>query len=76
MIATDDVGVLRSSLSNEYLMYTNHYKPSYAELKTLVYNSIHYSFLNEKDKSQQVNKLDACFRRFEPTIADVVDFIR
>jgi adenosine deaminase/adenosine deaminase CECR1 len=72
VIATDDAGVSRSTLSNEYLMFSDRYKPSYAELKTLVYNSIRFSFLSESEKQEQLEKLDARFADFEAMIADVV----
>ncbi|CAF0990851.1 unnamed protein product [Adineta steineri] len=71
VIATDDAGVSRSTLTNEYLMFCDRYRPSYAELKTLVYNSIHYSFLGSNDKQQQLKRLDDRFRDFEAMIADV-----
>jgi len=72
VIATDDAGVSRSTLSNEYLMYSDRYKPNYTEVKTLIYNSIHFSFLDNKKKQEELNKLDARFERFEVMIADVV----
>jgi adenosine deaminase len=71
VIATDDAGVSRSTLSNEYLMYSDRYKPTYAELKALVYNSIRFSFLTDSEKQQQITKLDARFLNFESMIADV-----
>src|SRR6185436_10418768 len=45
VISTDDAGVSRTNLSGEYLLYASRYKPSYDELKRVVYNSIRYSFL-------------------------------
>ncbi|CAF3000964.1 unnamed protein product [Rotaria sp. Silwood2] len=72
IIATDDAGVSRSTLSNEYLMFSDRYKPSYAELKELVYNSIRFAFLSDSEKQQQLNKLDARFLDFEEMIANVV----
>lgn len=75
VIATDDAGVSRSTLSNEYLMFSDCYKPSYTEVKTLVYNSIHYSFLNDTDKQKHLNDLDARFILFEQKIADITNVI-
>ncbi len=71
VIATDDAGVSRSTLSNEYLMFCDRYKPNYAELKTLVYNSIRFSFLSNNEKREQLQKLDARFLAFEAMIAHV-----
>ncbi|CAF1276902.1 unnamed protein product [Adineta steineri] len=72
VIATDDAGVSRSTMTNEYLMFCDRYKPSYAELKTLVYDSIKFSFLTENDKKEQLEKLDNRFRDFEAMIKNVV----
>ncbi|CAF0778744.1 unnamed protein product [Adineta ricciae] len=75
VIATDDPGVSRSSMTNEYLLFCDRYKPSYAELKTFVYDSIRYSFLNDRDKERQLTSLDQRFQVFEQTIADVKKFL-
>lgn len=69
VISTDDAGVSRSSMSNEYLLYTSRYKPSYAELKNTVYNSLRYSFLADDDKRRALTTLDQRFRDFEAAIA-------
>jgi len=69
VIATDDAGVSRSTLSNEYVMYCDRYRPTYTQLKASVYRSITYSFLSDADKQIQRSKLDAKFRDFEESIA-------
>ncbi|MES2071175.1 MAG: adenosine deaminase [Pseudomonadota bacterium] len=69
VISTDDAGVSRSSMSNEYLLFTSRYKPSYAELKTTVYNSILYSFMSDSDKQEQRKLLEQRFADFEAKMA-------
>jgi adenosine deaminase/adenosine deaminase CECR1 len=71
VISTDDAGVSRNNLSNEYLLFTSRYKPSYKELKETVYNSIHYSFLSEDDKRSEFQELDKRFTAFEAKITDI-----
>ncbi len=44
-IASDDEGISRSDLSNEYLIATRRYGLSYKDLKKLTRNSLEYSFL-------------------------------
>ena len=44
-LATDDEGVSRIDLSNEYLRAALAYKLGYRDLKTLSRNALHYSFL-------------------------------
>jgi adenosine deaminase len=72
VISTDDAGVSRINLSHEYLLYTSRYKPSYDRLKQVVYNSIRYSFLPEKEKRHELTKLDQRFIAFEANIAQQV----
>jgi hypothetical protein len=44
-LASDDEGISRIDLSNEFLLATMRYKLTYPELKTLARNSLEYSFL-------------------------------
>ncbi|HEX7641559.1 MAG TPA: adenosine deaminase [Burkholderiaceae bacterium] len=69
VIATDDEGVSRSDINAEYLLFASRYKPSYAQLKDTVYNSIRYSFLGAGEKKLQIRQLDARFARFEAATA-------
>ncbi|GAB3252637.1 hypothetical protein [Chitinimonas naiadis] len=69
VISTDDAGVARSTISNEYLMFASRYKPSYPVLKQVVYNSIRLSFLSAADKAAQLKRLDARFAEFEATVS-------
>ncbi|MCC8398746.1 MAG: hypothetical protein LN569_05650 [Rickettsia endosymbiont of Labidopullus appendiculatus] len=68
-ICTDDAGVSRNNLTQEYLLFISRYKPSYDQLKQVVYNSIKYSFLTEEEKKKQLNLLDKKFILFEENIA-------
>lgn len=45
VISTDDAGVLRHNLSEEYVLLYQHQPFSYAEIKQLAFNAIRYSFL-------------------------------
>ncbi|WP_199153972.1 hypothetical protein [Chromobacterium sp. ASV23] len=69
VISTDDEGVSRSDIGNEYLLYASRYKPSYEELKRTVYRSIRYSFLSPADKTRQLRQLDGRFASFEARVA-------
>lgn len=69
VITSDDMGVSRNNLSNEYLLFTSRYKPSYDTLKKVIYNSIRYSFLNPTDKVIQLRQLDQRFIKFEASVA-------
>jgi len=69
VIATDDAGVSRNNLSGEYVLYASRYKPDYAEVKKLSYDSLRYSFLAEADKQRLIKALDGKFAKFEAEIA-------
>ncbi|MBQ5965465.1 adenosine deaminase [Massilia sp. ZL223] len=69
VISTDDAGVTRHTLSNEYVLFASRYKPGYAEVKKASYNSIRYAFLSVAEKQRLTRQLDARFAQFEARIA-------
>ncbi|MES2018247.1 MAG: adenosine deaminase [Pseudomonadota bacterium] len=69
VIATDDAGVTRHTLAQEYTLFASRYKPAYAELKRASYNSLRYSFLPAGDKQRLSRQLDARFSVFEADVA-------
>ena len=70
VISSDDAGVLRTNLTDQYVLLAKRYPGiSYEEIKTFVYNSIEYSFIEEPATKQKLRaKLDADFRIFETKI--------
>ncbi|MES2900685.1 MAG: adenosine deaminase [Pseudomonadota bacterium] len=69
VISTDDAGVTRHTLAQEYTLFASRYKPSYAEVKKASYNSVRYAFLPEADKARLKRQLDERFTAFEAGIA-------
>jgi adenosine deaminase len=70
VISTDDAGVLRTNLVEQYVLLASRYKEvSYNEIKGFVYNSINYSFLPEPVKRRLLHTLDERFQSFELQIA-------
>jgi adenosine deaminase/adenosine deaminase CECR1 len=66
VISTDDAGVNRSSLTEQYILLASRYKNiSYSDIKKFVYNSITYSFLNAQKKEALKKDLDERFKKFE-----------
>lgn len=65
-ISTDDAGVLRTDLTQQYVLLASRY-PSlrYSDIKGIVRNSINYSFLSPIDKQQKLKQLDDAFYYFE-----------
>ena len=68
VIATDDEGVARSDLTNEYQRAVEEQGLDYAALKRISRNSIEYSFLPDGEKADIMSRLDAAFARFEARI--------
>lgn len=69
VLSTDDAGVSRNTLSNEYVLFASRYQPDYAEIKKLSYNGLRYSFLPANEKNRLIKQLDQRFARFEAEIA-------
>jgi adenosine deaminase len=69
VLSSDDTGVSRNTLSNEYVLFASRYKTSYAEVKKLSYDSIRYAFLADADKQRLLKQLDARFAKFEADVA-------
>ena len=69
VISTDDAGVMRHTLSQEYVLFASRYKPNYAEMKKTSYNSIRYAFLPAAEKARLTRQLDARFAQFEAAVA-------
>lgn len=66
VISTDDAGVNRSSLTEQYVLLALRYKNiSYNDIKKFVYDSIKYSFLNAQKKEALKKDLDERFKKFE-----------
>jgi adenosine deaminase/adenosine deaminase CECR1 len=71
VISTDDEGVSRNNLTDEYVKLGGRYNFSYQQIKSFVYNSIIYSFLSQADIDRCKKILDKKFARFESLIADM-----
>jgi adenosine deaminase/adenosine deaminase CECR1 len=69
VISTDDTGVTRHTLTQEYVLFASRYKPSYAEVKKASYNGIRYAFLPKADKDRLARQLDQRFASFEAEVA-------
>lgn len=69
VISTDDAGVSRNNLANEYVLFASRYQTSYAEVKKLSYDSIRYSFLSAAEKQRLGAQLDGRFKQFEAEVA-------
>lgn len=69
VISTDDAGVTRHTLSQEYVQFASQFKPSYAEVKKASYASIRYAFLPVAEKQRLTRQLDQRYADFEAAMA-------
>ena len=65
VLSTDDEGVSRTHLTQEYQRAVLTYHLSYADLKAIVLNSLEYSFLPADEKEAEIRDLRKRFQRFE-----------
>jgi adenosine deaminase len=65
VIATDDEGVARSDLTNEYLRAAVEHGLGYRELKRISRDSLRYAFLEATEKQRLLERLDLAIARFE-----------
>ncbi len=64
-LVTDDEGVARSSLTQEYRRAVEEHGLDYLTLRQVARNSIAYAFVEEPEKQRLLDQLDAAFARFE-----------
>jgi adenosine deaminase len=64
-LCTDDEGVSRTDLTQQYLLATREYDLSYHELKRISRDSLRYGFLQPAAKRHAKRALEADFRAFE-----------
>lgn len=70
VLATDDAGVSRIDLANEYLRAARDHGLGYRTLKGLAHNAITHAFLADEAKARQLARLDRAFAAFENATAD------
>ena len=66
-LSTDDEGVLRIDLTHEYVRASLDYGLTYFDLKRLARNALLFSFLPDKEKQAQLQRLEVAFTEFENT---------
>jgi hypothetical protein len=69
VIATDDAGVSRSDLTNEYVRAAREHGLGYRTLKAIARNALIHSFLPPSDKRAELQRFDRASVEFERTIA-------
>ena len=68
VLSTDDAGVSRIDLTNEYFRAARDYPLDYRTLKDIARASIEHAFLDDAAKSKAFEELDEAFRKFEQDV--------
>ncbi len=70
VLSSDDAGVSRITLSNEYFRAARDYGPGYRELKAIARNALVYSFLDEGQKRRELERFERSSVEFERSEAN------
>lgn len=65
LLCTDDPGILRTSLTEQYTLAALRYGFSYGEMKEFAFNAISYSFLSATEREKLSTQLKGLFTEFE-----------
>jgi hypothetical protein len=68
VLSTDDAGVSRIDLTNEYFRAARDYALGYRELKTIARNALRYSFLDAEQKRDQLERFEQRSAEFERSV--------
>ena len=76
VLSTDDAGVSRINLTNEYFRAARDYGLSYRLLKAIARNALTHSFLDERQKREELERFDRSYAEFERALASRRPLIR
>ena len=71
-LATDDPGVSRDDMTNQYMRAVQEQGLTYEELKDIAHNGIKYSFVDADTKTRLLKDLDERFKAFEDKYGDAL----
>ena len=69
VLSTDDAGISRINLTNEYFRAARDYDLGYRMLKAIARNALIHSFLDEKQKRDELERFDRSCAEFERSVA-------
>jgi adenosine deaminase len=69
VLSTDDAGISRINLTNEYFRAARDYDLGYRMLKAIARNALIHSFLDERQKHAELERFDRSCAEFERSVA-------
>lgn len=76
VLSTDNAGVERIDLTNEYFRAARDYQLDYSALKGLAHASLVYSFLDGAEKKAELDRFDKASAAFERSVASRRSFLK
>lgn len=73
ILSTDDSGILRTNLTQQYVLATMRYGLTYYEVKQIVRNSILFGFIPRKVKERMMQQVETQFLNFEKTLRNNIE---
>jgi adenosine deaminase len=74
-LSSDDVGVSRADLTEEYVRAVHEHGLTYSELKQISRNTLVYSFLEPEAKARELKRLDRAFREYEARLTTIARLV-
>jgi adenosine deaminase len=71
VLSSDDLGVSRADLTQEYLRAVDEHGLTYSQLKQISRNSLTYSFLSPADKARELRRLEQAFAEYEARLPEI-----
>jgi hypothetical protein len=69
VLSSDDAGISRIDLTNEYFRAARDYGLGYLQLKAIARNALRYSFLDEEQKRAELERFERSSAQFEHAVA-------
>jgi hypothetical protein len=69
VLSSDDAGISRIDLTNEYFRAARDYGLGYLQLKAIAGNALRYSFLDEEQKRAELERFERSSAQFEHAVA-------
>ena len=76
VLSTDDAGISRINLTNEYFRAARDYELGYRTLRAIARNALIHSFLDEKQKREELERFDRSCAEFERSVASRQPLVR
>jgi adenosine deaminase len=70
-LSSDDLGVSRADLTQEYVRAVDEHGLTYSQLKQISRNTLAYSFLDADDKARELRRLEQAFAEYEARLPGI-----